>query len=82
MRVFLRLVFVPQGGQGSSASPPAGGHSYAGLLYIKLPGSMFILCCATLQGGLGGLAYPLVADITKSISKDYGVLVEEGERGL
>ncbi len=30
------------------------------------------------QGGLGGLAYPLVADITKSISKDYGVLIEEG----
>ena len=43
---------------------------------------MSVLCCAALQGGLGGLAYPLVADITKSISKDYGVLIEEGERGL
>lgn len=32
-------------------------------------------------GGLGGLAYPLVADITKSISKDYEVLIEEGEPG-
>lgn len=31
------------------------------------------------QGGLGGLAYPLISDITKSISKDYGVLIEEGE---
>lgn len=31
------------------------------------------------QGGLGGLSYPLVSDITKSISKDYGVLIEEGE---
>ena len=30
------------------------------------------------QGGLGGLKYPLVADITKSISKDYGVLIEDG----
>lgn len=31
------------------------------------------------QGGLGGLKYPLVADLTKSISKDYGVLIEDGE---
>lgn len=30
------------------------------------------------KGGLGGITYPLVADITKSISKDYGVLIEEG----
>ncbi len=29
-------------------------------------------------GGLGGLKYPLVADITKKISADYGVLIEEG----
>lgn len=28
------------------------------------------------QGGLGGLKYPLVADITKKISTDYGVLLE------
>ncbi len=28
-------------------------------------------------GGLGGLKYPLVADITKSISADYGVLLPE-----
>ena len=34
------------------------------------------------QGGLGGLAYPLISDITKSISKDYGVLIEEGEWGM
>ena len=31
------------------------------------------------KGGLGGGNYPLVADITKAISKDYGVLIEEGE---
>jgi len=29
------------------------------------------------QGGLGGLNYPLVSDFTKTISKDYGVLIEE-----
>lgn len=30
------------------------------------------------KGGLGVLNYPLIADVTKSISKDYGVLIEEG----
>ena len=30
------------------------------------------------KGGLGGLAYPLVADLTKKISADYGVLLEGG----
>ena len=30
------------------------------------------------QGGLGGLTYPLVADITKKISSDYGVLIDGG----
>jgi alkyl hydroperoxide reductase subunit AhpC len=30
------------------------------------------------QGGLGGLTYPLVADLTKKISRDYGVLLEDG----
>ena len=30
------------------------------------------------EGGLGAVRYPLIADITKSISKDYGVLIEEG----
>ena len=29
------------------------------------------------QGGLGGLAYPLVSDFNKTISRDYGVLIEE-----
>lgn len=29
-------------------------------------------------GGLGGLTYPLVADLTKKISSDYGVLLEGG----
>jgi len=28
------------------------------------------------QGGLGGLNYPLLADMTKKISHDYGVLIE------
>jgi alkyl hydroperoxide reductase subunit AhpC len=31
------------------------------------------------EGGLGGLKYPLVSDMTKSISKDYGVLIEDGD---
>jgi alkyl hydroperoxide reductase subunit AhpC len=30
------------------------------------------------KGGLGGLSYPLVADMTKKISTDYGVLLEGG----
>merc|ERR1719369_2166486 len=29
------------------------------------------------QGGLGGLAYPLLADFSKTISRDYGVLLED-----
>ena len=29
------------------------------------------------QGGLGGLNYPLVSDFNKTISRDYGVLIEE-----
>ncbi|VTS05497.1 peroxiredoxin [Tuwongella immobilis] len=29
------------------------------------------------EGGLGGLKYPLIADLTKKISSDYGVLIEE-----
>lgn len=31
------------------------------------------------KGGLGDVRYPLVADITKQISDDYGVLLHEGE---
>jgi alkyl hydroperoxide reductase subunit AhpC len=36
------------------------------------------------DGGLGGLKYPLVSDLTKSISKDYGVLHDDAValRGL
>lgn len=30
------------------------------------------------KGGLGGISFPLLADVTKSISKDYGVLIEHG----
>lgn len=30
------------------------------------------------KGGLGGTSYPLLADLTKSIAKDYEVLIEEG----
>jgi alkyl hydroperoxide reductase subunit AhpC len=30
------------------------------------------------QGGLGGLKYPLVADLTKKIAADYGVLLDGG----
>ncbi|WP_304643075.1 peroxiredoxin [Pseudomonas sp.] len=36
------------------------------------------------QGGIGQINYPLVADLNKSISRDYGVLLDEGValRGL
>lgn len=30
------------------------------------------------QGGIGNIQYPLVADLTKQISRDYGVLLEDG----
>jgi peroxiredoxin (alkyl hydroperoxide reductase subunit C) len=30
------------------------------------------------QGGIGNIQYPLVADLNKQISRDYGVLLEEG----
>ena len=30
------------------------------------------------KGGLGGCKYPLLSDLTKSVAKDYGVLIEEG----
>ena len=30
------------------------------------------------EGGIGEIQYPLIADMTKSISKDYGVLIPEG----
>jgi len=30
-----------------------------------------------IQGGIQGVSYPIVSDITKSISRDYGVLIEE-----
>lgn len=30
------------------------------------------------KGGLGKLNIPIIADITKKVSKDYGVLIEEG----
>jgi alkyl hydroperoxide reductase subunit AhpC len=48
---------------------------YSHLAWIKTPRS---------EGGLGGLQYPLVADLTKKISSDYGVLLESGValRGL
>lgn len=31
------------------------------------------------KGGLGQLDIPIIGDITKQISKDYGVLIEQGE---
>ena len=30
------------------------------------------------EGGIGPIRYPLVSDLTKSIAKDYGVLLEGG----
>jgi alkyl hydroperoxide reductase subunit AhpC len=36
------------------------------------------------QGGIGGLAIPILADLTKQVARDYGVLLDEGValRGL
>ncbi len=34
------------------------------------------------KGGLGKMNFPLIQDITKSISKDYGVLVEDEKDGM
>lgn len=31
------------------------------------------------EGGIGDIKYPLVADITKQISRDFGVLIESGD---
>lgn len=31
------------------------------------------------RGGLGPIRYPLVADLSKSIARDYGVLIESGD---
>ena len=31
------------------------------------------------QGGLGQMDIPLLADVTKQISRDYGVLIEDGD---
>lgn len=42
---------------------------YSHLAWIRTPRT---------EGGLGGLKYPLIADITKKISEDYGVLLEGG----
>jgi alkyl hydroperoxide reductase subunit AhpC len=42
---------------------------YSHLAWIQTPRA---------RGGLGGLKYPLVSDITKQISKDYGVLLDNG----
>jgi peroxiredoxin (alkyl hydroperoxide reductase subunit C) len=41
---------------------------FSHLAWIKIPRS---------QGGLGEIKFPLIADITKQISSDYGVLLEE-----
>lgn len=42
---------------------------FSHLAWIKMPRT---------EGGLGGLKYPLVADLTKKISCDYGVLLDGG----
>ena len=34
------------------------------------------------EGGLGGLNIPLLSDLTKQISKDYGVLLEDAGHTL
>jgi len=49
---------------------------YSHLAWINTP---------RVKGGLGGLKYPLVSDLTKQIARDYGVLTADGAvamRGL
>jgi peroxiredoxin (alkyl hydroperoxide reductase subunit C) len=46
---------------------------FSHLAWIKTPRNV---------GGLGGLNYPLVADLNKNIAKEYGVLVEDGSVAL
>jgi peroxiredoxin 2/4 len=43
---------------------------YSHLAWTKLPRN---------QGGLGQINFPILSDITKQISKQYDVLIEEGE---
>lgn len=43
---------------------------YTHLAWTKLPRS---------EGGLGPMKIPLLSDITKQISRDYGVLLEDGK---
>ena len=47
-------------------------------------GNSFVEIKLNDQGGIGHIGYPLVADLTKSISRDYGVLVDDAValRGL
>ncbi|CAN5549970.1 peroxiredoxin [soil metagenome] len=42
---------------------------FSHLAWIKMPRT---------EGGLGGLKYPLIADLTKKISEDYDVLLDGG----
>ena len=46
---------------------------FSHLAWIKTP---------RVDGGLGQLKYPLVADLTKQISSDYGVLTDDGAVAL
>lgn len=41
---------------------------YSHLAWLKTPAS---------KGGIEGITYPLVSDLNKNISRDYGVLIEE-----
>ena len=43
------------------------------LAWVKTPRS---------EGGLGSINYPLLADISKEVSRDYGVLVDNSEDGM
>jgi hypothetical protein len=55
---------------------------------LRMSPTWFCLCCVCLRqawvntprakGGLGGCSYPLLADLTKQVARDYEVLIEEG----
>lgn len=47
------------------------------LLLKPIPPLLLRINTPRKQGGLGNMKIPLVADLTKSISRDYGVLKED-----
>ena len=45
---------------------------------LTCPGRVSLNSRSCSQGGIGAINFPLLSDITKQFSRDYGVLIEEG----